>query len=308
MEGARQLRSVAVNRGLFLLRYASAEDRAQPPVVKVSAAAASNKDIQFLLHPDHEEAVLTQPNSCLVFRALAPGELSVEVAAASGGASATATVRIEPLIQGAPSTPPADPRRRSSAPYDFSTLHILSHVTGTGDHRVKVNEWIAGPAAPSRIEGFAIEWPDKPDDIGIHYAVKTAKALPASSRVVSLGAFAGTRGQAMPVVGVMLELSGQAAAAVQFVVDALFLGAPTKRMIGGRVIVSGPTGREPLVGLRLALQNAEKSQVAPVSHQPISVGKPAAKKPKTPASSRKNKSLPRQPELARPKSDQPALL
>src|SRR5690349_12603361 len=114
MEGAKQLKSVAINRGLFLLRYAAAEDRAQPPVVKVSASAGSSRDIELLLHPDHEQAVLTQPNSCLVVRALAPGELSVEVVPAAGGVSAAATVRIEPLLQGAASTAPGDPKRRSS--------------------------------------------------------------------------------------------------------------------------------------------------------------------------------------------------
>jgi hypothetical protein len=314
MEGVKQLKSVAINRGLFLLRYASAEDRAQPPVVKVSTGSGSNKDIEFLLHPDHEEAVLTQPSSALIVRALTSGKLSVEVAPVSAGGSTAATLRIEPLIQGTASAAPTDPKRRSSAPYDFSTLHILSHVTGTGDRRVKINEWIAGPAAPSRIEGFAIEWPDKPEDLGIHYAVKTAKSLPGSSRAVGLGAFAGTRGQAMPVVGVMLELSGRAAPAVQFVVDALFLGAPAARMIGRRVIISGPTGREPLVGLRLALQNVEKSAFAPISSQPVSVGKTAIKAPKVLVSSPEQS---RQPELAvpcrpsmrhRPEAEQPATL
>jgi len=316
MEDAKQVKLVAINRGLFLLRYAAADDRAQPPAVKVSAAPASNNDIELLLHPDHEEAVLTQPNNCLVVRALAPGELSVEVVPAAGGGSAAATVRIEPLIQGAAASPPAHPKRPSIAPYDFSTLHILGHVTGTGDRRIKANEWIAGPSAPSRIEGFAIEWPDKPEGLGLHYAVKTAKSVPLSTRAVSLGGFAGTRGQAMPIVSVMLELSGHAAATVQFVVEALFLGAPTTRMIGKRVIVSGPTGREPLVGLRLGLQNVEKDQFVPASPQPTSIGKTAAKTPKTPVSDRKNKPLQAGSELSvprrtrtrhRPKSDQPAV-
>lgn len=121
----------------------------------------------------------------------------------------------------------------------------------------------------------------------------------------------------MPIVGVMLELSGKAAAAVQFVVDALFLGAPTTHMVGRHIIISGPTGREPLVGLRLALQNVEKSQSAAASSQPISVGKTAARPAKTPASSPTNIPLPAKPELSlpprprtrrRPKSDQPAML
>ena len=119
---------------------------------------------------------------------------------------------------------------------------------------VNANEWLAGPSAPARLEGLTIEWPDKPRDVEVAYAVKTAKPQSVSGRSMRLGSFAGTRGKAMPIVALMLEISGPGAAKFQFAAEAIFLGAPVMRMVGERITATGPSGREPLVGLRLDLQ------------------------------------------------------
>lgn len=257
MERGKQIQTVAVNRGLFLVRYAAAEDKKRPPKVKVSPHPTSTKVVSFLLHPDHNEAVLWQPETCLVVRALAPGKLAVEVLPLQEGGSVAATVRIEPLSQG--TVVAKREKLRTSTPSSPGELRILGHVSGLGDVAVGANEWLAGPSAPSRIEGISIEWPSKPSDLEIKYAVKTAKPQPASGRKMELGNFAGTRGKAMPIVSLMLELSGPSAANFQLAVDAIFLGAPAARIIGKRVVASGPTGREPLVGLRVSLDRAKQA-------------------------------------------------
>src|SRR5215475_8573895 len=156
MERTGQKRIVAINRGLFLVRYTAAEDKTQPPKVTVAVDTASAKDVTFFLHPDHNEAVLWQPESCLVVRAKAKGQLAVEVIPQQEGGSVAATVRIEPLNQGtalsdpAEASRPAEDKRPNTVAYDPASFRILGHVTGIGDVVVKPNEWIAGPAAPSR--------------------------------------------------------------------------------------------------------------------------------------------------------------
>ena len=99
-ERASQEQTVAIKRGLFLIRYATAEDEAYPPKIKVTPDPASNKDIRFLLHPDHSDPMLWQPDACLVVRATAPGTLSVQVTPMQEGGSTAATVRIEPVKSG----------------------------------------------------------------------------------------------------------------------------------------------------------------------------------------------------------------
>ena len=252
MERAKQQQTVAINRGLFVVRYTAAEDQTRPPKVMVSADPASKKDISVLLHPDCKEAVLWQPETSLVVRALAPGKLAIQVLPVQKGGSIAATVKIEPLNQGRAA--PAQIKGGRSVPGDHKNLRILGHVSGLGDVLVNADEWLAGPSAPSRIEGISIDWPGKPADLELRYAVKTAKPQVGSGRKVELGTFAGTRGRALPIVGLMLEISGSGAADFQLSVEALFLGAPIKRIVGQRIVASGSTGREPLVGLRLNLQ------------------------------------------------------
>ena len=249
-----QQQTVAINRGLFLVRYATAEDKRRPPKILLALDPASIDDINFLLHPDHKEAVLWQPDTCLVVRATAAGKLSVHVIPTHKGGSAAATVRIEPLNQGKAASPLLPAIKQRNTPNNLGDFCILGHVTGIGDVTVNANEWIAGPSAPSRIEGISMEWPGKPSNLDIHYTVKTAKPQATTGRKMGLGSFAGTRGKAMPIVGLTLELSGPGATNFQFSGEAIFLGSPAARMTGKRVVVSGPTGREPLVGLRLGVE------------------------------------------------------
>jgi hypothetical protein len=253
MERTHQQRTVSVDRGLFLVRYAAAEDHEQPPRVRLSADPSSKHDITFVLYPEQSEPILWEPDTCLVVRATATGKLAIQVIPTEEGGSTAATVRIEPISQGKAATSLTN----NGTAHNFDDLRLLGHVTGLGDVTVMADEWLGGPSSPMRIEGIAIDWPQQPSDLQIRYAVKTARPMPASGQTMELGSFAGTRGRAMPIIGLMLELNGPAAARFQFCVEAIFLGSPATRIISNRVVASGPTGREPLVGLRLSLKSVE---------------------------------------------------
>jgi hypothetical protein len=110
------------------------------------------------------------------------------------------------------------------------------------------------------VEGVALEWPEKPMDVDIRYAVQFANGQAGSGRMVPLGTYAGTRGRALPITGVVLEMSG--AEELEFVAEAVFLNAPTLRAVGKRVVLSGPTNREPLVGIRIGVERTAVEQVA----------------------------------------------
>jgi hypothetical protein len=80
---------------------------------------------------------------------------------------------------------------------------------------------------------------------------------------------------------VVLEMTGNSE--LQLSAEAIFLSAPTLRAIGRRVVLAGPTGREPLVGLRVAVEHVagvgsslgptEESARAPESHTPSGSGR-----------------------------------
>src|ERR1700761_1659003 len=153
-----QTKTVELNRGLFLVHYQSAEDLRAPPRVEVAPAPGSERKVEFVLHPDAAEPTLWQPDTALVVRADSDAKLQVRVLASRPQGSRAATVRVEPIR-------PGQPYRDFTVATSSSTIEgmrVIGHVAGIGDITVGPDVWIAGPAAPSRIEGLVIQWPGKP--------------------------------------------------------------------------------------------------------------------------------------------------
>jgi len=261
MQVGKQTKQINIEKGLVLVRYVAAEDEKRPPQVKILVNPKHRQNIELLLTPDDREPILWQPGSSLIAKAIGPGQLFVEVTPIETGGSAAATVKFEVLTQGRAVRLDRNLHAKSHR------LNILGHVAGLGDVMVREDEWIAGPDAPSRIEGLAIDWLEKPEDVELHYSVKLARPHAVSGRVSQLREFAGTRGRAMPILGVTLELTGPGASNFQLSGEATFLGSPLTRVTGGQIAIAGPTGREALVGFRLRLEQTDSPlhSAAPVA-------------------------------------------
>ncbi len=270
------IKAVDLERGLYLVRYTSADDPTDAPLVTISA---EGRGIDILHDPSEESPELWQPGGCLVVNAKTRGRLVITISPALQSRSTRAVINIEPIRSGAlPDAAPSAPMRSTPQvpriePVDISSFRLLGHVSRVGDVYVGPDQWIAGPEAPSRVEGFAIEWPGKPSGLDLRYAVALAKPDKASARPRSLTEFAGSRGKSMPILGVQLELVGAEAYQCQLVAEALYLGAPMMRTAGSRIELKGPTGREPLVGLRVGIQtrNGASRPAAPPPAPPPSM-------------------------------------
>jgi hypothetical protein len=79
MQTTKQSKVVDVDRGFVLVRYAAAGNESRPPKVKIVVNPKYQKNIKLMPSPDHKDAVLWRPGSCLVVRASKPGQLFVEV-------------------------------------------------------------------------------------------------------------------------------------------------------------------------------------------------------------------------------------
>jgi hypothetical protein len=271
MKSNKQSKVVDVDRGLVLVRYATAGDEIRPPKIEVLVNPKDEKHIEIISNPLHSDAVLREPGGCLVVRAMRPGKLFVEVIPIDDEGSTAATVKVEMLSQGelseARSALPttravgsgssSGVKSKVASHVALDRIKIIGHVAGIGDVTARADEWVAGPSAPARIEGLSIVWPGRPDDLDIRYCVKLARPHAVSGRMMELGAYAGTRGRALPIVGIRLEMSGAAAAGFRLFSEAAFLGAPIARTSGKQIEMSGPTGREPLVGFRLRLDEID---------------------------------------------------
>ena len=241
-----------VPRGLFLIRYESAEDVFSPPQLFISREGWAPSDLELVLAPDADEPALWSPGGCLVARVSRPGRVFVSVVPAEPGGSTVATLQLEPLSD--------DPLGcRPVTPVDLSAIKVLGHLSGIGDVSVGSSEWLGGPTAPARLEGIALEVPNLPSSIRLRYSARIGGANPVTTPMVDVGAYAGTRGRAMPLVGVAFEISGPGASQYMVNASGLFLGSPVTRISGQRVVLAGPTGREPLVGMQFSIAAAYDS-------------------------------------------------
>ncbi len=266
-------RGIDLEPGVFVLRYAIAEEIGAHPAIRVSIDENSEKDVFLILQEQDEirDITLWRPGSGVALKAVRPGRILIEVVPIQADASTNATIKLDTLVQGEDSYQVlGQAAGYANQALDFSGLRLHGHVAGRGDLEVPANEWLAGPAVPARIEGIAIEWPNKPRNVDLRYCAIGPRSNAATTPMVTLGNFAGTRGRALPVLGLNIELTGSGVAAMQLVAEALFLGTPIIRAVGQRLMLSGPSGLEPLIGLKFNIEPKQQEAGETVPAEDVS--------------------------------------
>lgn len=263
--------SVAVERGLYLLRYVSAPSSLSWPVAVARAAPGCESQITLISPPGVVAGFLAGPGASVVLKVEQGGRLLIKVKRQNDTSSLDASFQIEPISGEA--RPNALVTVTGSAQVGFAgfglelagkgavgsrevaavpLVSLLAHVARRGDVEVGAGVWAAGPESPAAIEGFEIRGPQRP---GLRVEAQ-AMALTRPTRWldwVPQGVFAGSRGRALPLGGLRLRLAGEAAEHFTLAADALFLGSPIASKRGRELEFVSAAGADPLVGLRLAI-------------------------------------------------------
>ncbi len=117
------------------------------------------------------------------------------------GAEAMPAPRPGAVATTAPATPPAD-------------AELIAHISRAGDVSARIGEWIGERGSRKWIEGFAIAPKDAPGREGVGAGDIEYQAVLGRgwlSPWVEGGTFCGSRGMALPVLGVRVRLRGAAA-------------------------------------------------------------------------------------------------
>jgi hypothetical protein len=247
--------TVNVDRGLYLLRYASGATSSASPVAVARPAPGSEPFIEVISAPGIVTGFLSGPGECLVVRAERGGVLSLKIVRQGVGASLDASFRLEPIgaaelpstvaPSGAPAVSPP------FAPADGAAKFVLlAHVSRRGDIEVGAGEWVAGPQAPAAIEGIQIR---ALSGSGPRIEIQPLVAGNPSRWLdwAPSGVFAGTRGRFLSLAGLRIRLVGEDAARFVLSAEALFLGSAIVSRRGTEIELVGGAGGDPLVGLRL---------------------------------------------------------
>lgn len=143
---------------------------------------------------------------------------------------------------------PAPQASAKVAPQKAEKISLLGHIEWKGDVKKAVGERLGDPQTNKRLEGFAIEWRDKPEGVDIAYSC-TVQGMGRSPVLLS-GDFAGTKARNAAIVGVSISLIGKNSTKYVLEGSAFFAGVDPQEL-RPEIECKGPTGQEQLVSLEI---------------------------------------------------------
>ncbi len=139
-----------------------------------------------------------------------------------------------------PAPPPAAPE----------PVNVIAHIQGRGDVGAKFGAWLGERGSNAWIEGFAITAPEGLDPSSLSYQAVLGRGW--LSPWVEAGQYCGSRGMALPLLGVRIRLSGEAAEQYDISYSATFVGGATAGPVGNDETCEGDT-LAPLEAIQVTL-------------------------------------------------------
>ena len=122
--------------------------------------------------------------------------------------------------------PPApEPAATPAGPSD-----VTAHIQSRGDIGAKFGEWMGEKGSKNWIEGFAIHAPVEIDPAELTYQAVLGRGW--LSPWVDAGQYCGSRGMALPLLGIRIRLSGSAAEQYDISYSATFVGGASSGPVG----------------------------------------------------------------------------
>lgn len=256
--------------GMYIFRYASKHDAKRPTPVTLQAAPMGRGNVDFFPAEGIVRNTLYKLGDCVITRVKGheAGVLIAEYHACIDSAPVKpALVRIDQIdtsenFQDQKVNSPTKHKHRPAAGNldletqvshpknnDQVTLRLMGHIERHGDV-VVTNGWLGNPQGNARIEGFAIEWESRPEDVDLVYTCRS-EAIGQMPAVFS-GHFAGTRGKASPITAISFALTGSKAIHYTLSGQAIFAGCPPVA-IEPQKKLSGHQGTEQLVAINVKI-------------------------------------------------------
>ncbi|MDZ5601462.1 hypothetical protein SJI00_01510 [Pseudomonas sp. RP23018S] len=139
-----------------------------------------------------------------------------------------------------------------------AALTLTAHIQGEGD--VVSSIGLVGEHNDTRlIEGFCVDWDNKPEGVDLVYTSTTVGSGPRSN--VATGTYTGMRNQSLGLVAAGFSLVGPNRHFYELLGHIVFSGHAPQR-IAPNQIMHGPTGMEPLVALHICIKPVTKMNAA----------------------------------------------
>ena len=126
------------------------------------------------------------------------------------------------------------PPAAASAPEPHATpkdrADIVAHIQSRGDVGTKFGDWMGKKDSQNWIEGFAIHAPEGIVPTDLTYQAVLGRGW--LSPWVDAGQYCGSRGMALPLLGIRIRLSGDAAEQYDISYSATFVGGASSGPVG----------------------------------------------------------------------------
>ncbi len=262
---------VTLEPGLYLFRYASEIPEGQQVPATLQAAPVSNGQVDFFPGIGVSRNTLRRLGDCVVVRVSREdgGVLIAKYRVPGQSASGPVQIQIDLVdtsgrfVRQAPEADAkgiehpgagrgfpqehAWPQSEAQWPVQEQQeqIELRGHLERRGDIAV-TDGWLGDPRASARLEGFAVYWHNRPEDVDLVYRCQVEGL--GESPAINSGGFAGTRRRGAPIKSVAFALVGHRANNYELRGQVVFAGGQAQPIVAGRRL-AGPTGREHLCAL-----------------------------------------------------------
>jgi hypothetical protein len=223
---------MALPAGLFCIVNEAAPGGPQPsglPGVRISLPPNGARNVEITgFRPDgwlsaSGDAALVKVNQ-------GPAQILVTIYQMPNAMESAPKLQVRQLLGGvepAPAAPPAPAPVAAPAPAPAPAaakpekVDVLAHIQTRGDVGIKFGEWLGERGSQNWIEGFAIAPPEGISAADLSYQAVLGRGW--LSPWVEAGQYCGSRGMALPLLGLRIRLQGAAASAYDLTCSASFI-------------------------------------------------------------------------------------
>ena len=213
--------------GLFCIVNEPAGSKNGLPGIRISPPPQGNADIEIAgFRPDGWLAA--NGDAALVRISRGPAQILVTIYQSPNESDAP-KLQVRQLIGGTEVQPAPNPPQ-AVTPAQSVKMDVMAHIQSRGDVGARFGDWLGEPGGGNWIEGFAIAAPEGIEPRDFSYQAVLGRGW--LSPWVEAGQYCGSRGMALPLLGLRVRLQRGAALRFQLTCSASFIDGSTAGPMG----------------------------------------------------------------------------
>jgi hypothetical protein len=196
--------------GLFCIVNEPGPGKNGLPGIRISPPPNGNADIEIAgFRPDGWLA--TNGDAALVRISRGPAQILVTIYQSPNQADAPKLLgrKLRGGADAGPAATPVQGTPQAATPAQSTKMDVMAHIQSRGDVGARFGDWLGAPGGGNWIEGFAIAAPEGIEPRDFSYQAVLGRGW--LSPWVEAGQYCGSRGMALPLLGLRLRLQREAA-------------------------------------------------------------------------------------------------